>query len=268
MTAMLGGLAEVAERSRTGLVLIPFDLSPADAVDCDAVRDSVAAVHRAVIDGAVADGLADDHPAVRALADRKIPLVQSSVTLTGRCVLIDDRAAGREIGRHLARLGHRDVAVVVSYPDGLGEPVAVDERRLYPYSALRLAGIREGLGQRARVRVASGGRNAAESGRAAGDLVFGWPQRPTAVAADSDVLAAGVLDAALGRGLAVGRDVSVTGFDDAPLAEPAGLTTIRQPVRDKGRLMGQMLLDPAFTEQRVVLSTELIVRSSTGPVLS
>jgi DNA-binding LacI/PurR family transcriptional regulator len=268
MTAMLGGLAEVTERTRTGLVLIPFDLTPAGAGDRDAVRDSVAAVYRAVIDGAVADGLADNHPAVRALADRKIPLVQSSMTMTGWCVVIDDRAAGRQIGRHLARLGHRDVAVVVSYPDSLGEPVAVDERRLYPYSALRLAGIRDGLGRRARVRVVSGGRNAPESGRAAADLVLDWPQRPTAVAADSDVLAAGVLDVALRRGLAAGRDVSVTGFDDAPLAEPAGLTTIRQPIRDKGRLMGRMLLDPTFTEQRVVLPTELIVRSSTGPAPS
>jgi DNA-binding LacI/PurR family transcriptional regulator len=249
-------------------VLIPFDLTAVDTDDGDAVRESVAAVHRAVIDGAVADGLADDHPAIRALADRKVPLVQSSRTTIGRCVVVDDRAAGRQIGRHLAGLGHEDVVVVVSYPDSPGVPVAVDERRLYPYSALRLAGIRDGLGRRARVRVVSGGRNAPESGRVAAGVAFDWPQRPTAVAADSDVLAAGVLDVAIGRGLAPGRDVSVTGFDDAPFAETAGLTTIRQPVRDKGRLMGRMLLDPTFTEREVVLPTELIVRSSTGPANS
>ena len=51
-------------------------------------------------------------------------------------------------------------------------------------------------------------------------------------------------------------------------AEGAGLTTVRQPIRDKGRLLGRMLLDPSYTEERVVLPTELVVRSSTGPVPS
>jgi len=263
--AMLGGLAEVTERTRTGLVLIPFDLTAAGS-DEDSVRDSVAAVHRAVIDGAVADGLADDHPAVRALADRGLPLVQSSMTAAGRCVVIDDRGAGRQIGQHLAGLGHREVAVVVAWPGPPGVAVpTVDEGRLYPYSALRLAGIREGLGPAARIRVDSGGRNAAESGRVAAALALDAPGRPSAIAADSDVLAAGVLDAARARGLEPGRDLAVTGFDDAPLAPPAGLTTIRQPIADKGRLMGRMLLDPSFTERRVVLPTTLVVRSSTGP---
>ena len=34
---------------------------------------------------------------------------------------------------------------------------------------------------------------------------------------------------------------------------------------EKGRLLGRMLLDPDYTERRVVLPTELVVRSSTGP---
>jgi DNA-binding LacI/PurR family transcriptional regulator len=182
--------------------------------------------------------------------------------------VIDDRAAAREIGRHLAQLGHRDIAIVVSCPGipGVAVPV-VDEDVLYPYSALRLAGIREGLGPDARVRVVSGGRNAQESGQVAAAAVLDALDRPTAIAADSDVLATGVLDAVRRHGLEPGRDIAVTGFDDVPLAEPAGLTTVRQPVREKGRLMGRMLLDPTFTAQRVVLPTELVVRSSTGPAL-
>jgi DNA-binding LacI/PurR family transcriptional regulator/arylamine N-acetyltransferase len=267
MREMLGGLTEVTERSRTGLTFLPFDL-PADGDD-DAVRQSLDAVHRAVIDGAVADGLADDHPAVRVLRTRGIPLVQSSETGAGRCVVIDDRQAGREIGRHLAGLGHRDVTVVVAYPStpGVGVPV-VEEDRLYPYSRLRLAGIREGLGRRATVRVVSAGRNAEESGRLAGELALEGGHRPTAVAADSDVLAAGVLDTVRRRGLVPGRDIAVTGFDDAPFAAAAGLTTVRQPIREKGRLMARMLLDPVLTDRRIVLDTELVVRSSTGPAPS
>jgi DNA-binding LacI/PurR family transcriptional regulator len=264
--AMLGGLTEVAEPARTSLVLIPFDLG-GDGIDDDGLREGLAAVHRAVIDGAIADGLADDHPAVLALAARDIPLVRSSATATGRSVRIDDHAAGVDVGRHLAGLGHRDVAVVVASPRPPGVPVpVVDEATLYPYSALRLAGIREGLG--GPVRVVSGGRNSHESGRVAAALVLDGGRRPTAVAADSDVLAAGVLDALGERRLEPARDVSVTGFDDAPLAGPAGLTTVRQPMRERGRLMARMLLDPDFTERHVVLPTELVVRQTTGPAHS
>jgi DNA-binding LacI/PurR family transcriptional regulator len=265
IVALLGGLAEINEQTRTSLVLIPFDLSTTEMGD-DAVRQGLDAVHRAVIDGAVAEFLADDHPAVQALHARKIPLIRATMGATGGSVAIDDRAGGRQIGQHLAALGHRNVAVVVSTRSQPGLPVpAVQEDQLYPYSKLRLAGIREGLGPTARVRVISAGSNAAESGRVATDLMLDQPDRPSAVAADSDVLAIGVLEALRLRGFEPGREVSVTGFDGVPAAAAAGLTTIQQPIRDKGRQMGRMLLDPTFTERQVVLPTQLVIRASTGP---
>jgi DNA-binding LacI/PurR family transcriptional regulator len=265
LLALLGGLAEVAEQSRTALVLIPFDLSTAGQ-DHDAVRQSLDAVHRAVIDGAIAEGPADDHPAVQALRDRKIPLIRSSMALSGRSVAIDDRAAGAQIGRHLAAFGHQEVVVVVASLDPPGTPIAaIDEHRLHPYSRLRLAGIRDGLGPAARVGVISGGADAPDSGCVAAALALDQPDRPSAIAADSDIMATGVLEAIRLRGLEPGRDISVTGFDDVPMAALGGLTTIRQAIRDKGRLMGRMLLDPMFTEERIVLPTQLVVRSSTGP---
>ncbi|MBQ1036763.1 LacI family DNA-binding transcriptional regulator [Micromonospora sp. C81] len=266
--ALLGGLAETLAQSRTSLVLIPFAPVVAGLSDAQ-VRESLDAVHRAVIDGAVADGLTDDHPAVRALSERSLPLVRSSDTTAGRCVLIDDRQAGREIGRHLADLGHHEVAVVVSSPGEPGCAIAVEEEAaLYPYSRHRLAGIREALPARARVRVVSGGNNAAAAGRLAATALLAAPDRPTAIAADSDVLAAAVVEVATVQGLRVGRDLSVTGFDDVPLAASTGLTTVRQPIHEKGRLMARMLLDPDNTPNRLTLPTELVVRSSTGPVPS
>ena len=57
----------------------------------------------------------------------------------------------------------------------------------------------------------------------------------------------------------------MTGFDDVPQAAAAGLTTVHQPIREKGRTLGRMLLDPSFTETRVTLPTELVVRTSTAP---
>ncbi|MFI2713352.1 LacI family DNA-binding transcriptional regulator [Micromonospora sp. NPDC018662] len=262
---LLGGLAETLAAGRSSLLLIPFAPVVAGLTDAE-VRESLDAVHRAVIDGAVADGLTDDHPAVRALADRSLPLVLSNESASARCVLIDDREAGRAVGRHLADLGHRDVAMVVAAP---GEPgrilPTVDEAALYPYSRNRLAGVRDALPAGARLRVVSGGSNATASGRAAATAVLATAERPTAIVADSDVLAAAVARTAEGRGLRVGRDLSVTGFDDVPLAAAAGLTTVRQPIAEKGRLMARMLLDPDGTPHRVTLPTHLVVRSSTGP---
>jgi DNA-binding LacI/PurR family transcriptional regulator len=81
----------------------------------------------------------------------------------------------------------------------------------------------------------------------------------------SDVQALGAMEAMKTRGLVPGRDLTVVGFDDIPAAETARLTTIRQPIKDKGRMVGRVLLDPEVTEHQVLLPTELIVRSSSGP---
>jgi len=59
--------------------------------------------------------------------------------------------------------------------------------------------------------------------------------------------------------------ISVTGFDDVPEATAAGLTTIRQPIREKGRRTAELLLDPARHPRQVTLPHRLMVRTSTGP---
>jgi DNA-binding LacI/PurR family transcriptional regulator len=89
---------------------------------------------------------------------------------------------------------------------------------------------------------------------------------PTAVLGMSDELALGVVDAARAAGLTVPGDLSVAGFDDAPAATPRGLTTVRQPLIEKGRVAGRMLLEAIAggTPADVRLPTELVVRDSTA----
>jgi DNA-binding LacI/PurR family transcriptional regulator len=224
-------------------------------------------VRNAVVDGVIAYCVDDGHPALDVIARRGLPFVHGDDSLPGRRVVIDETGATRAVGKYLARLGHTDVAMIVDSKRALVSAGGVtDETALYTNDRLRLQGVREGLGAGARLTVISGGPNSVESGRAAAEVALDRRDRPTAIAAGCDVLAFGVLDAVRRRGLHPGRDISITGFDDIPAAEAAGLTTVRQPIREKGRLFGRMLLDPTYTEQRVVLPTELIVRSSTGPV--
>ena len=72
--------------------------------------------------------------------------------------------------------------------------------------------------------------------------VLGLPEPPTAIVAASDTQAFGVLEAARERGLRVPEDLSVVGYDDIEMAAVAGLTTLRQPLYESGRLgMGLLL---------------------------
>jgi LacI family repressor for deo operon, udp, cdd, tsx, nupC, and nupG len=83
-------------------------------------------------------------------------------------------------------------------------------------------------------------------------------------------MALGVISAAQGLGLTVGRDVAVAGFDDITLAEHAHppLTTVGQPIYEIGQRICEMLirlLQGETLEQRhVVLQPQLIVRESCG----
>jgi len=93
---------------------------------------------------------------------------------------------------------------------------------------------------------------------------------PTAIFASSDVAAFGVLAAARDAGREVPRDLSVLGFDDIVEASYVGaaLSTVRQPLREMGRVAVQCLLrllaDPSQPAERIVMGTELIVRQTTA----
>jgi DNA-binding LacI/PurR family transcriptional regulator len=99
---------------------------------------------------------------------------------------------------------------------------------------------------------------------AAVDALLGLAAPPTALLCATDQIALGALEALAARGVRVPEDISVTGFDDIPAAAGAGLTTVRQPLVDKGRQAGRLLLEPN-TEREVILPLELVVRGSTGP---
>ncbi len=93
---------------------------------------------------------------------------------------------------------------------------------------------------------------------------------PTAVVTGNDLMAFGAMEAAQERGLVVGRDVAVIGFDDVPLAahfHPT-LTTIRQPIYDIGKMLSQTLIKiikgEELAQRQIILQPELVVRESSG----
>ena len=72
-------------------------------------------------------------------------------------------------------------------------------------------------------------------------------------------------------GLRVPDDLSVVGFDDIEISAYAGLTTVRQPLFESGRIGAELLLAALDrdegAERRTVreLPLELVERTTTGP---
>lgn len=263
----LSGLSSALEQAGKTMMLLPI-AEPTDT-NLDLIR-------RASVDGIA--GLCVSSQ-VRTVAQQTgMPLVCTDpADPAGSWVTIDDHAAGRLVGRHVRRLGHHAVALVVeqAVPLREAEPtqqsMATYRAELDDYRTLGLYDLwgrvegflaeLDGLD----VAVVSVGLNSRQSGRAAAELLLDQLARPTAIICVSDVIAFGVLDAMHDRGLHPGRDVAVIGFDDLPEAGRLGLTTVRQPIQDKGRLVGELLLDPTRTPRRITLPHQLIVRSSSAP---
>ena len=109
-------------------------------------------------------------------------------------------------------------------------------------------------------------------GYAAGCRLLDGARRPTAIIAGNDLMAIGAMRAAHERGLRVGRDLSVVGFDDITWAEHANppLTTMRQPIYEMGRRVCRMLIQilsgqPLGKEGcQVLFEPELVIRASSG----
>jgi DNA-binding LacI/PurR family transcriptional regulator len=112
--------------------------------------------------------------------------------------------------------------------------------------------------------------NAVDEGAAAGRGLLDVPadRRPTAIIAQSDVLAAGVLEAAAELGVRVPEDLSVAGFDGADLhwLGPTRLTTVVQPSDEKGRASARAAMDlvAGRTPEGVELPVTLRVGTTSG----
>lgn len=263
----LEGMALAGEEAGVGLLLVPAMPSGAEAT----------AVRNAVVDGFVVYSMPDDHPAILAAVERRLPLVVvdqpriEGVPIVG----IDDRSAAPQAVEHLLALGHERFGVLCFRLalDDYGGPVdaarldaatfQITRERLAGYAdALRAAGL-----DFSKVPIEETKNSPAAAAAAAAALLDRRPP-PTAILATSDQLAIAVLKESRRRGIAVPDQISVVGFDDiggAAAVTPA-LTTIRQPLLEKGLFAGRLVLgrEARPSGDALVLTTELIVRASTA----
>jgi DNA-binding LacI/PurR family transcriptional regulator len=264
----LTGLSEVVEEHGISIVLMPLSSPTVGApADSASVTGDVSAVRHANIDALAILSLPTDHPAATVARARGIRLVTTDVSSDPESswVAIDDFAAGVMVGEHLATLGHHDVAVIVETNQPAGTPgrlLAEADLTFGDYAA-RVAGLRKAMA--GQVMIVSGGHNSIESGISATTWLFDRDRIPTAIVGLSDVLAIGALQALASRGLSAPANVSVCGFDDISAAREANLTTVHQPIREKGQHVGRLLIDPESQPRQVLLPISLVPRATTGP---
>ena len=265
---LLKGISEVGELAEVALTLLPFPLTS------DPAARGAGVLLRGLVDGFLIYAMPEGHPAVEIALSRQLPVVViDAPVIEGQpWVGIKDRQAAEEIASHVLALGHREVGVLVNrlVPDGYAGVVSTSRMRSARDQVMkaRLAGYaaafrRAGVAWKTATIIEAGGFNYQRSRAAAEALLSTRPV--TAIIAATDVLALAAIDVTTERGLHVPEDLSVVGFDDLPAAAGARLTTMRQPLVDKGREAARLLLDVlgGAPLRNVTLPTRLIVREST-----
>ena len=252
------GALDRLQGERYRLLVLPFP-------DVAAASGKMQALARASgLDGVVlAPPLCDDAATVAELEACGLPysrIAPSSGGSHAPDVAMDDRRAARAVIDHLAELGHRRIGIVRGDPS-------------HASAAARLDGYRAGLeahGLPIDPMLEAQGAYTFASGYEAGRELLGLADRPTAIFASNDDMAAGVLNAAYEAGVNVPGDLSVVGFDDSNIASVVWprLTTIHQPIRDMAReATGALLaiIEEEETPPHLMLPFRLVVRGSTGP---
>jgi LacI family transcriptional regulator len=197
------------------------------------------------------------------LHNARIPVVRIAAEVgsdPSPCIDVDDRAAARQMTEHLLGLGHRHIGFIKGHPDHAASALRFDGY----CSALQAAGVA--------LRPASivQGLFTVESGFAASKQLLLRKNRPTAIFASNDDMAAGCLAAAHEAGISVPSQLSIAGFDDTYLARMVWppLTTVRQPIYDIGFAAAHQLLtliQGGNAARKITLSYRLIERETTAP---
>lgn len=217
------------------------------------------------VDAFVVGSTTYDDPRVRFLKEQGFPFVsfgRSNPAWDFNWVDVDGRQGVADAVAYLVSLGHRRIGAVA-----WGEGSLSGDYRFAGYlDGLTAAGIPYQPDYVVR------GEHSDTTGCVALDHYLTLPEPPTAIIAISDLIAIGVMNEAERRGIRIGRDLSVIGFDDAPMTQylrPA-LTTLQQPLATIAQalivMLESVLKDVPDFERHILLPPRLIVRESCGEI--
>ena len=216
------------------------------------------------VDGLVLMGIRPQDERLQFLDNKKFPFIafgRSDVSLNYPFVDIDGASGISTAIQYLVKLGHEKIAYITP-PEGL----MCTRQRWDGY----VHGMKECKLPIQMDYVIEGGFNE-RAGQIFTHLLMDLPDPPTAILTANDICAFGAMRALQSRGLKVGIDVSVIGFDDINLANHSHptLTTISQPFRKIGFSLMQSLFSVISGQKatpQTMVKPELVIRHSTGPL--
>jgi LacI family transcriptional regulator len=252
MMVMPLGMLSALRGTGVEMVIHPSTITSPDFLD-----DLRGFVRRQKLLGVILTPPISDHPAaLHLLEEENCPYVRiaaASAEASDRLIDTQDEYGGQLAAEHLMALGHTQFAYVSGTYTGTSDA--------------RFNGFRNGLMARGMAlpadRIIKAGFGF-EKGRTAGAALLAMAPRPTAVFADTDELAAGILRTATDQGVAVPQALSVVGYGDFRVAPAVSLTTVRATTWDVGALAVQRLLDGPDANI-VPPKPSLVIRTSTGP---
>jgi LacI family transcriptional regulator len=232
--------------------------------DIDREREQVETLVSRGVDGMLLVGQLHAPQVHELLLDKTIPYVHTWVfdeASDHPCVGFDNREAARRMATYLLEIGHRDIGMIT--------PIA----RCNDRAAARILGVRDALADYdltlPAARLLECPYSVAHARRSFRALMSGQ-SRPSAVICSNDILALSALIECRALGVAVPRDVSITGFADLEFAEhfEPGLTTMHIPGEEMGRCAAEYLLARLSGEPvpaNMEFNASLIVRGTTAP---
>ncbi|KMY50992.1 LacI family DNA-binding transcriptional regulator [Peribacillus loiseleuriae] len=218
------------------------------------------------VDGIIIATDPKDWKVFKKLQSRNIPLLMFSVdhpSFTSHVVTTDDVRGGYLAGRYLLDKGHRHVAVIAELNRASG--------------SLRVEGLKQSFadeGIKFNDNLVIYSKSKIGEAREAAKEILKLENKPTAVFAATDLIAAIFMNEARKEHVVIPNDISVIGFDNtihAEIADP-GLTTIAQPIEELARLAIHQLLQsiekPTMSGHRIMLTPELIERNSVRDLMN
>ena len=235
------------------------------------VEDMAQLIGNTAVDGLVLPSpVCDQQPLLDLLTEQNVPYVcvNPRDQNHGLSVAVNNEQSAYELTEHLIGLGHTRIGFIKGHP----ALSSSDKRELGFRRALRRNGIAFDAA------LLACGTNDFASGRAAAAELLQLDDRPTAIFANNDEMAAGVLYEAQSHDLRVPEDVSLIGFDNTPFSQHVWprLTTAGQPIAEMGMTAAAMLID-SFSDrddsdekhpEHVKMDCEILIRESTKSVSS
>jgi LacI family transcriptional regulator, galactose operon repressor len=236
-----------------------------ERIEGDGDRAPLEALVDRGIDGAVLTTSTVDSSVPGELIRRGIPFVLLAREVDGVAAdaAVADNALGASlIAAEILRVGHRRIGAVF----GPANTSTGRDRERGFRAGLAAAGVDlpDEVVRRGGFVVASGYEAMRE--------LMALPERPTVVACFNDLVAIGALNAARTLGLEVPRDVSITGWDDLPIAawDLVRLTTVGQSMDEMARTAARLLVEriegrAGAEARRILFEPRIVMRETLGP---